>query len=274
MVRNKPDWRAWYYPGRETVRVEFSLPKLLFGTNSLNYALSPFELGRLVSAAGDSFFAAGSYFVSRCDLGFVVYYDNYSKASSVVDTFRQARLPGARKNSYQHQNYADSVFYKSTNWSIKIYNKGLEQGVTPGWPNDYLLGALRAEKTFRSREMARLGMECVPFNGIPINSFSVQLLYDNLVNVFSGWQRKLPTHIPGLTGQLGLLSILDRMGQLSQVESAGLTSKSTLHRYNKAKAEFVPDLDFDIPTSPDKNFNTVMRRQLAEFLNFGLQIES
>lgn len=275
MVKDSPEYRAWYYPGSEYIKVEFSLPKLIFGTNSVNYATNQNLLNRLVGCAGNSFFTGGSYFVARCDLGYINYYPDYATASAVVDTFRNTRLPGARKNSYKHQNYPDSVFYKSANWSIKIYNKGLEQKIKPHMKNAYLLGALRVEKTYRFREMERLGMTVAKTLGVPISVFRPWALYDDFQGVINSWCRQLPNRINGLSGALGLLSVIDQAGLLSEVEANGITSRSTLHRYKKVKAEYQPALDFPFAsTEQDVNFSGQHYMQLQNFLNFGLHLKN
>jgi len=250
-VNGVSQYRVHYAPSTGMVSVEFNPHKLIFTDNIYNYEKDPLVLGRFISTCANYFFAGGDCYVSRCDIGGVSVFDSPFVAAQTLESYRSTRPEGARVNKFKHQNYATSVFYSSKNWSVKVYNKGTEMKLPSGLDTVSgmpMLSTLRFEKTFRFNEMKRLGMTVKPYYGVHLNDFSIGILLDNFFEVFTKWDFQKTPYMTDVKGSIGLLSVLDNMGQLSEVESVGIVSRSTMFRYKKKKklrADFVPTLSFE-----------------------------
>lgn len=249
-------YRIFYTPSADMVEVELNVQKILFSNNATNYCFSAPVLNLLVRRVGAYFFASGSYFVTRIDLGFVQTMETEDKKRAQIDTFRNTRLPGSYAAKYKAQYYANSVWYMSKNWVMKIYDKHAEitkhdskERANELVPNNNMV---RYEKQFRGKEIERVSegrMKYEPFKGIHIDSFDVTDLKENLFETLADWARNMAT-IEGqqLKGTAGLLDVLAKKGLLSEVETSGVVNRSTIHRYKK-KAQKIGVVDYSV--TPD-----------------------
>lgn len=231
-------YRVFHNMAHGNVSVEFNPHKLIFGNNIYNYEQNFQVLDRFVHHIANHFFSGGHCYISRLDLGGVVDYGTPHLATTHIESLRGTRLSGARIATYKNQSYKTSVFYKSQNWSIKVYNKGAEMKLPDGLDKIHgmsLNSTLRYEKTYRFGEMKRLGMEAVPYFGIPINQFSTKPLLEDFYRVFQQWERQSIPYMTEARGVIGLLSVLDNAGLLSEVEATGVTSRWSTYRYRKEK---------------------------------------
>jgi len=251
---------ARYSPSEDIMRVEFNIGKLIFENyNVYNYEKNPAVLLALLQKFGQYFFGNNPFYVARIDIGGVCTYPNTDTATNTLNRMRSARPPGARINKFKHQNYSDSVFYYSKNWSIKIYNKGIELKESkelPSFSAFDLHSTLRFEKTYRFNELNRLGRpfgrnKVTPNMGILFKDFDLRLVMDDFFQVFQDWDFVASGTIEkdsGLRGVVALLGALDAKGALSEVEAAGVVSQSSMYRYRKSKLgkpDFVPTISFD-----------------------------
>ena len=250
-VEKNEKYRVYYNPGYDRIDVELNLQKVLFNANCYNYALSSYDIGRLVRGVHNSFFTDSSGFISRIDLGGVVNYGSYEESIKALEKYRGARFLGATVAKYRQQNYATSVFYPSKHWSLKVYLKGIEQRIVN---KDYLAESssvsrgiygvdvcdmLRFEKTYRFRELERLGMTCVARNGIPIDSFNADLVYKDFMRILSEWDFSQSPSFITAKGTVGFLQLLDQKGLLGEAEAQYLVSRSARTRLRKLKQEQV-----------------------------------
>lgn len=250
LIQKTPNFRVWYYPASDTIDVECNPHKIIYGDNVYNYSDSGGALNALVRQFGNYFYRSGTYFVTRCDIGGVHTYDNPLESSRVLEGYRRARFPGARMSKFRHQNYADSVFYSTQNWSIKIYNKGAEMKGSADLFKDFdLYSTLRFEKTYRFREMKRLGMNIETARGVNIDEFDVQILLDDFFDQFGNWDFAQTPHVTDQRGVMGLLSVIDQSGLLSEVEALKVCSRSTVYRYNKMKKSMVQNKKLYFPNN-------------------------
>lgn len=251
LIENKKDakkrslYRVFYVPSANLMDVEINVGKLLFEYNVYNYSVSSVDLDLLIRRVGACFFSANDYYVSRVDLGHVQTYESRAETQKVIDQYRHSRLPGAYSRKFKHQNYKDSVFYKTENWSVKVYDKYAEMVHSLGIeiakeivPQE---NVVRYEKTYRIGEMKRLGMIPDPYKGVHIDSFQVAVLMNDYLSVFGNWEFSATPHITEGKGVIGLISYLDNLGQLSELEAAGIVSRSSIWRYKKEKASFAVD---------------------------------
>jgi len=232
---------ARYYQATNEISVQFNIPKVIFGTNALNYESSFVRLDNLIACFGSYFFPSGDYYVSRIDIGGVVTYPDKISADAVIERFRYAKLPRARTRSYKHQNYESSVFYSTRNWSFKCYNKGAELRHTKEfdmvsqsvvWDLDC---TVRVEKTFRFNEMKRLGYEVTPRKGVFIENFTTEYLLQDFIDTLQDWSLTATPWLNEHKGVKGLVSIIDQQGLLSEAYASGKISKSTYYRYIREK---------------------------------------
>lgn len=239
IVRKTPHYRAFYYPSQDIIDVECNLHKILFNENVYNYSVSPAVLGGLVHSLVGTFYSSSSHvYVSRCDIGGVVTYSDRFECNKVLESYRGARMPGGRVAKWRHQNYQHSVFYRAENWSMKVYNKGEEmKDAAKEFTEFNLFNTLRFEKTYRFREMKRLGMNIKPCRGVEVSEFDVSLLLDDFFKILTDWEFSQTPHVTDKSGQMGLLSVIEQAGLFSDVESQGVVSRSTLWRYRKLKKD-------------------------------------
>jgi len=260
-------YRIFYTPSADMVDVELNIQKILFNHNASNYCFSANSLNLLIRRFGSYFFASGSYYVTRIDLGFVQTLDTEAEKRGMIDTFRNTRLPGSYTAKYKAQYYANSVWYPSKNFIMKIYDKHAEivkhetkEIADKIVPNNNMV---RFEKQYRGKEIERVSalyntekkkqedgkvkevktlihyaMPHEAFRGIHIDSFDISYLKDDLFSTLSEWVRNTAT-IEGqeLKGTQGLLDALAKRGMLSEVEAAHIVNRTTIYRYKKRAAE-------------------------------------
>lgn len=231
-----PNYRA-FWSAAGGYSIEFNLGKVLYLNNYTNYAPDPSFIAGLVAASVAHFCGKNDAFISRIDLGYCVDYGSYDEAKRHLDMYKNARPKGFSANRYNPKQYKHSIFYNTKNWSVKIYNKGIEQKIDSLDDTEGLHGVLRFEKTFRSNELLRLGMPRVPYFGVPADQFDAGLVVDNLFQVFQGWDlQALPFQKqPNFRAGMAAIKIVDDLGLLHQLEQAGSVSRSTMHRYRKKK---------------------------------------
>jgi len=277
LIENKKDakkrslYRVFYVPSANLMDVEINLGKLLFEHNVYNYSVSSLDLDMLIRRVGSAFFASNDYYVSRIDLGHVQTYASRLETQKVIDQYRHSKLPGAYSRKFKHQNYKDSVFYKTENWSVKVYDKFAEIVHSLGvevakqlLPDENMV---RFEKTYRIGEMKRLGLQVDPYKGVHIDSFQVAVLMNDYMDVFGKWEFSATPHVTDAKGVIGLISYLDNLGQLSELEAAGIVSRSSIWRYRKEKASLVvnqPRLKID------KNITHSMQQKVLYCVNQGI----
>jgi len=277
LIENKKDekkrsiYRLFFSPSTDTLEVELSLPKALFGSNSFNYTNSVLDLNQIIRHVGDFFFSRNNYYVTRVDLGHVFYSESDAAKKRLIDSFRHSRLPGAYARSFKHQNYADSVFYKTKNWSIKVYDKYAETVHLYGedeakkmLPNPNIV---RMEKTYRMNEFKRLGLHVEAYKGCFIDEFDISILFDDYFTTFENWDKTTKVYNTDKKGALGLLNIIDNAGLLSEIENSGVVHRQTIYRYRKAKRADVVD-DFSIPYI--QNISPEDLRKWKYYLTFGV----
>jgi len=236
--KNSP-YRAFFDPNYNTLTVELNPHKILFGYNVYNYSQHPNTINHLVHSVANCFFSSGDCFISRADLGGVVTYENPGRALEVLEQYRRAKIEGARVAKYRHQNYTDSVFYYSKNWSAKVYNKGIELFNKAEQPEGSIpfdtYSTLRFEKTYRSGEFERIGMKKQPYKGVHIDDFDFVAWYADFRDFFTGWQHQATPYFTTEKGMKGLLSVVDQLGHLNDVAAMGVVSRTTVYRYRKEK---------------------------------------
>jgi len=276
VANKKGKFRVFYSPAQERIDVEFNLGKLLFNYNVFNYEKSTSRLLLLLARCGEYFFSRGDFFISRLDIGGVFDAGDINNGRAIIETFRRTRVPGGRIRKYKHQNYEDSVFYKSENWSVKVYLKGPEMmkvykqaqvetvcGVIDAMP------LVRFEKTYRSGEFERLGMEKTPYWGIHVSDFDLDIVMRDFYKVFEGWERQRADHFVDLKGAMGALQMFDRQGKFEEACQSGVYSKATIQRYRKLRHDLRPSdwhtLYFDFPN----NLCEKGKQLIQNVINFG-----
>lgn len=291
-VEKNEHYQVFLNPNEGTVTVQCNPHKSIFGINAFNYEKNPVLLKQFVRLVASYFFDNGDCWVSRIDIGGVTTYEDIDKAKSVIERFRGTRVPGGSIKKYRHQNYPSSVFYWSRHWSIKIYNKGVEIGykeedeIKKRSPNGFdLLKTVRYEKTYRFRELERVGslpyqkinpdhkkytdMPVKPNWGIYIDDLQMDLILFDFEEIFKKWDFAASDSVEAgsLKGLNALLHVVDKKGALSEAESMGYISRSSLQRYRAAKKknpEFVPFVDFQ------ENLDTISLRNKRKAFTFGL----
>jgi len=290
-VENKKGkYVARYSPASDVMRIEFNLGKLLFGRNVYNYESSPGILLAIIGHAGRYFFGNNEFYIARIDIGGVCTYKDEDEATNVLNSMRNARPDGARMKSYLHQNYSDSVFHRSENWSTKIYNKGVEMKESrenPDFKEFNLFATLRFEKTYRYKEISRVSKEYYysgekkhyrqDFNipvkgmGIPFKNFNIRYLLDDFYKYFTNWDHLANTilaqHEVKGSALNSCLRVIDELGKLNEFEVSGIVSQRTMHRYRQKKKDKV---DFKPFVSFQKNIDTKSWKILDYARTFGL----
>jgi hypothetical protein len=238
LVENRPNlWRVYYSPAYGTISVELNPHKILFSNNIYNYEQNHSFLRKLIFDIGSFFYGSGSWFVSRIDIGGVFTYDSRTTCRAALEKFRATRIEGSRSEKFKHQSYKDAVFYSTRNWSVKIYNKGVEMKISENdtfYPFD-LLSTLRFEKTYRFRELERLGMPVEAYKGVHKNNLNTQSILNNFFETFRSWEFNSTPWLTEKKGVIGLLSVIDSAGALSEVETMKTVSHSSFWRYRKEK---------------------------------------
>jgi len=278
VVENKKGkYVARYSPSTDIMHVEFNLSKLLFERNVYNYAQNVGLLKTLLSHAAAYFFSGGDCFVSRVDIGGVTTYADNNEAYNVLNSMRHARPTGSRITKFKHQNYSDSVFYYTKNWSIKIYNKGVESGELkemPQFKEFKLHDTLRFEKTYRFNEFARLGKSkgvnsVTPYFGVPLRDFDLGVIFDDFYSVFRNWDFVANGTIKrvGKRGVQACLAAMDAKGILSEAEAERVVSSRSMRRYRVAKQQMP---DFNPRIVFQNNLSNKMLHKLNYAITFGL----
>lgn len=162
--------------------VELSVPKLLFGENGLNYLVGEYkEMQTLVENIGNFFFK-GNWYISRIDIGAVVMVDD---VKTELKFYREFKQRTARVSKYNHQNYADSVFYFSKEYAMKIYDKYKES------KNEKHKNLLRYEMTIRSSMLEKiLDEKKKPYYGIRSDKMDYKKIVDYYFERFENFAVK------------------------------------------------------------------------------------
>jgi len=292
LIENKKDakknsiYRAFYMPTSDFMDVELNIGKLLFTHNIYNYENSSANLNTLIRRFGDCFFNSSDYYVTRIDLGHLQTYASKEETRNVIERYRHSRLPGSYARKFKHQNYADSVFYKAEGWSIKVYDKHAEMvhNLGESIANELIpdKNMLRFEKTYRVREIQRIGKYPTVFDskgeaigwgqrytiekykGVHIDSFDIGPIMEDYTTTFKNWEFAAIPYITDHKGALGLLSIIDSYGGLSEIEGTGVVSKMTFHRYKKVKKTTHPPPPFKIV----ENITPEMKQKVSYCVTF------
>jgi hypothetical protein len=312
MVENKKGvHRVFLTPSTNTMVVELNPHKLIFSDNVYNYEKSAGVLNDFVRRVGSAYFSDSSYYVARVDIGGCHTCENTIQAGQMVERFRSARIVGARTERFKQQNYKSSVFYSSKNWSLKLYNKGIEMKIGEDGEERHrvgfdLLSTVRAEKTYRFRELERIGIrdatkhipvnlstnqtdinsrnhsiaqakksakfQVTPFMGVHIDSFDIEPILNDFYGVLQNWEFTATPYITEKKGVLGLLNILDNQGLLSTIEGNNTVSRQSVWRYKQLKKK---ELSKNIETSTDSlTFASNLTPQLSAkwnyYRNFGI----
>lgn len=267
-LRDAPDWRLFWHPNQDKMRVELSVPKFLFNTNAVNYAPEK-DVDFIVRVVAESFFDSRSAFCDRMDIGFNTYFSNNYEASKFIESFRRTRMKSARVSKYRHQNYEGAVFYASpaSGYSVKIYNKGIETN------DPSLNNCVRIEKMYRTKALSALGMQPTPYRGVHLDSFDGSLVLKNFWSVLNDWERRRsPVKVEGLRGSVGLLSVLENAGLLDEVEAEKIVSQSTMWRYRNIEMKKDAAIqDFSkLFVYPSGNLTKKMLNTYKMFRTFGL----
>lgn len=162
--------------------IELSVPKLLFGENGLNYLVGEYrKMETLVNNIGEFFFN-GSFYISRIDIGAVVMVDDIKTELKFYREFKQRT---SRISKYNHQNYADSVFYFSKEYAMKIYDKYKES------KNEKHRNLLRYEMTIRSAMLEKiLDEKKKPYYGIRSDKMDYKKIVDYYFERFQNYAVK------------------------------------------------------------------------------------
>lgn len=248
LVKKTPQFRAMYYPASNSMDVEINIHKTMFGFNVYNYASSAGILNSLVRNFAYYFYRPSSdIYVTRCDIGGVSTFKDVAESYQVLEKYRRCKFPGARIGKWRMQNYPDSVWYDTRHWSIKIYNKGKELGeLADDFKEFDLFSTLRFEKTYRFREMGRLGMNIKAHYGVNLEEFDTDILLKDFFGLISGWELAQTPYLTDNKGAMGLLSVIDKLGYLSEIHAFSTVSRSTIHRYNKLKKADVPEFQQNV----------------------------
>jgi hypothetical protein len=251
------NYRAFHDLNRKLVRIELSLPKAVCGQNCFNYANAenyPLLEKIIYSIMGQFFRNPKFCWINRIDLGYVQKYDTEKEKELALEHYKNTRPHSQRVSKFKHQNYSTSSFYYTKNYSIKVYDKFAESKYDNcTWTTKNML---RFEKTYRTGEMKRLGMESTPYMGIPVPFFSLQQLMNDFKLTFQRWE--FGTKIVPIVTEKGLLGVLQSVKILSPdiykyIETAKIASPSTFKRLKKIKSEaYKPkDLDFKVEIPPE-----------------------
>lgn len=270
-------FRCFYYPSIDKMDVELNVQKTIFkGLNHYNYESNAYNLYALIGLFGNCFFNNFEFYINRCDIGSVSAYQDAKEAGDVLEKYRHARPARARVGKWRLQNFPDSVFYPTDNYSIKIYNKGREmiyRGESPDIVSKMGLDrTLRFEKTYRTGEFERLGMKKRPYYGIHYSVFKMENVLNDYFDYFSNWEfltESLPEN-PGFTGSMALLALVEKRQELDMAEARKYVSRSTLHRFKQKKKELLrPENQCIMETSEKfKGFKNNLLEKEAALLKY------
>lgn len=209
--------------------VELSVPKLLFGENGLNYLVGEYQkMQTLVENIGNFFFK-GDFYISRIDIGAVVMVDD---VKTELKFYREFKQRTARVSKYNHQNYADSVFYFSKEYAMKIYDKYKES------KNEKHKNLLRYEMTIRSSMLEKiLSEKKKPYYGIRCDKMDYKKIVDYYFERFQNYAvRKTVKEVRGdITPlQKTMLTIKENNPELfRQMISEKAVSRQTIARMQR-----------------------------------------
>lgn len=319
LVENKKDkngnslYRAYYTPSKGQITVELNPQKIMFQNNIYNYEHNPAILSTFIRDIASHFFRGGDCYISRIDLGGVREFPNYTETIDVLERIKATRLPGA-KLAKQVKVYQYSAFYPFEYCSIKVYHKGHEMKLKEDTPESIieglnLMNTLRFEKTYRFREMERLGVnyaksfvtpqiigfdgkplksdrgrylsdiakakknapfQVVPYKGVHIDSFDIEILIKDFYSIFTGWVLKAVPYMTNRRGTAGLLSVIDNAGLISEIEGKKIVSRTSIYRYNKLKKQ--RDFsDVEHVVKFEKNMSNKIANLWYYYRTFGLQ---
>lgn len=249
------NYRCFYSPSHDNATVEFNASKIIFRDNWTNYANNSIAIDTIIRVFSEYFFFRRTCYIARIDLGFVQDFMTEERANEVLEMFRGARFPGARKAKFLNQAYDGSVFYSTRNWAVKIYNKGREQKMPQGHP---LRSVLRYEKTYRFNELKRIGMPVTPTKGVLVRDFDSTAILTEFWQLWTGWDLQAkPYQVSGLKGSAALLQVIEQSGLLGVLETQNSVSRSTIWRYKKKRKSQKqiepPTITYTQTNDPKKN---------------------
>lgn len=144
-------------------------------------------------------------------------------------------------------------------------------------PEPHLFNMLRFEKTYRTGEMERLGMQKTPHYGIHIDSFDVGTLVHDFETVFAKWEQRANPVIVNAKGMLGLVAIVDALtrqnddqnGAIDDLVNNGTISRATLSRYHTLKHKTSNLFQGEKSVSFPYNLPAEKRNRMGYVYNFG-----
>lgn len=273
MVQRGKNYRVFMDISAERVHIEMNPHKHFFKHNIYNYEQSPVILQNYILGVSRHFFSSLSdTYLNRIDIGGVVDFQDREKSLAALETYRQTKPEGLRFAKFKSQNYETSIFYSSDNYSIKIYHKGSElarvngqiinkvargqaseSDIIPVHVLKYADKLLRYEKTYRMDEIKRLGLKKEARYGIPLLDFKIDPLLCDFNELFAKWERQTKPYQTSKKSIAGLLQVIDNLGQLDNVASQGIVSRSTIHRYKREKKENIELIPIEWKKNLPKN---------------------
>ncbi|MFX0560976.1 phage/plasmid replication protein [Tepidibacillus infernus] len=122
--KNYNDIRIWYYPLSAQLRVEFSIPKIMYGSNARLYnpqhfsrliELINFHLNRVLQT---SFINFEEFIVTRIDVAFHYKINTTKDFQTYIETIKKLYIPYTKKQKYDTGN---RFYNKSKN--LTLYSK-------------------------------------------------------------------------------------------------------------------------------------------------------
>lgn len=240
--------RVFHDINREQIRLECSIPKLIFGNNSINYiertnVASALELIKILIK--QFFKQYKEVYINRIDISAMQEYESIDEKRLHLEAYRVNKPINVRLKKFTHQNYADSIFYYSKNYSIKIYDKHKETPINDCYLDNSKM--LRFEKSYRRGEMQKLKLLTYPFLGCKIGDFDLNVLVNDFERVFTNWEMKKQVIDCPKKGLLGVIKVLkfENPELYRQIISSGKISDSTIKRTNKVESKIIDTKCFE-----------------------------
>ena len=139
-----------YYKQRETIEINVSIPKYLYGTNLHQFIISPQDQNWSAGAYNIEFqkkelwskfynwlkqfnreimyekISIDDYRIKRIDFCYNLIFKNVVELEHYYERLKMIKMKYLRENSEKHYSYMSSLFYVGKGWSFKIYKKGVE----------------------------------------------------------------------------------------------------------------------------------------------------
>jgi len=257
------NYRVFHDLNRNAVRIEASIPKIIFGHNGLNY-IEPknHNLIKLYIDLFAKFFFkdTSTVYINRIDIASVQYFDNPAKQ---IETYKQFKLQNQRLTKFNHQNYKSSVFYFSKNFSTKIYDKFIES------KDESHRGLLRFEKSYRLGYLKKCKMLAKPYFGVSLSALKIEVLINDFLETFQKWTSKTVVANPTRNGLMGTLETLrvENIQLLQELVIKGIISDSTIKRLNRIPENYYLQKDFtiDVKLNLEDNLKRTTFESLKNF---------